>query len=60
VDDLETGVAATHRLAVGADVAGVSGRFYDRQREARANAQAYDTTARAELWTRSLELTAVR
>jgi NAD(P)-dependent dehydrogenase (short-subunit alcohol dehydrogenase family) len=60
VDDLATGVAATRRLAVGDDVAGVSGRFFDRQRETRANAQAYDTTARAELWTRSLELIAVR
>jgi NAD(P)-dependent dehydrogenase (short-subunit alcohol dehydrogenase family) len=56
VDDLETGVAAVHRLAVGADMAGVTGRFYDRQREARANAQAYDEAARAELRRRSLEL----
>jgi NAD(P)-dependent dehydrogenase (short-subunit alcohol dehydrogenase family) len=58
VDDLETGVAATHRLAVGAEVAGVTGKFYDRQREARANAQAYDPAARAELWRRSLALIA--
>jgi NAD(P)-dependent dehydrogenase (short-subunit alcohol dehydrogenase family) len=49
VDDLETGVEAVRRLAVGADVAGVTGRFYDRQREARAHAQAYDPAARAEL-----------
>jgi NAD(P)-dependent dehydrogenase (short-subunit alcohol dehydrogenase family) len=57
MDSIEDGVAATHRLAVGADVAGVTGRFFDRARETRANAQAYDPEARAELWRRSLELT---
>lgn len=56
VDTLETGVAATYRLAVGADVAGVTGRFFDRTRESRVNEQAYDTTARHELWQRSLSL----
>ena len=56
VDTLETGVNATHRLAVGADVEGVTGRFFDRTREARADDQAYDTTARRELWQRALEL----
>jgi NAD(P)-dependent dehydrogenase (short-subunit alcohol dehydrogenase family) len=56
IDSLETGVAATARLATSSDVAGVSGRFYDRQREARAAAQAYDLTARALLWSRSEEL----
>jgi NAD(P)-dependent dehydrogenase (short-subunit alcohol dehydrogenase family) len=40
VDDLETGVEAVRRLAVGADVAGVTGTFFARQREARANPQA--------------------
>lgn len=56
VDTLETGVASTHRLAVGTDVAGVTGRFFDRTRESRADDQAYDTAARRELWRRSLEL----
>src|SRR5690349_7946619 len=42
VDTVETGVNATARLAVGADVDGVTGRFFDRQREARADDQAYD------------------
>ncbi len=56
VDDLETGVEAVRRLVVGADVAGATGRFFDRQREARANAQAYDEAARAQLRRRSEEL----
>ena len=56
VDTLATGVDATHRLVVGADVKGVTGRFLDRKREARANGQAYDPVARRERWRRSLEL----
>jgi NAD(P)-dependent dehydrogenase (short-subunit alcohol dehydrogenase family) len=56
IDSLRTGVDATHRLAVGSDVEGVTGRFYDRTREARADEQAYDAAARRELWRRSLEL----
>jgi NAD(P)-dependent dehydrogenase (short-subunit alcohol dehydrogenase family) len=58
VDSIEDGVAATHRLAVGTDVDGTTGRFFDRTREAHANAQAYDPAALAELWRRSLDLTA--
>jgi NAD(P)-dependent dehydrogenase (short-subunit alcohol dehydrogenase family) len=58
VDTLETGVDATARLAVGADVDGVTGRFFDRTREARADEQAYDPAVRRELWRRSLELVA--
>jgi NAD(P)-dependent dehydrogenase (short-subunit alcohol dehydrogenase family) len=57
VDTLETGVAATERLAIEPALAGVTGRFFDRTREARADAQAYDRTARARLWQVSLELT---
>lgn len=56
IDTLETGVAATHRLAAGADVAGVTGRFFDRTRDARAEEQAYDRQARRVLWERSLTL----
>jgi NAD(P)-dependent dehydrogenase (short-subunit alcohol dehydrogenase family) len=56
IDTLETGVDATARLAVGADVDGVTGRFFDRTRDSRANEQAYDAAARRELWQRSLEL----
>jgi NAD(P)-dependent dehydrogenase (short-subunit alcohol dehydrogenase family) len=56
VDSLETGVAATHRLVTDEGLATTTGRFFDRMREARADAQAYDPRARAELWERSLKL----
>lgn len=56
VDTLETGVESTARLAVGSDVEGVTGRFFDRMRDARADGQAYDVAARRELWRRSLSL----
>ena len=57
VDTLETGTAATLRLVSDSALAGVTGRFYDRTREATASPQAYDADARAALWQRSLELT---
>jgi NAD(P)-dependent dehydrogenase (short-subunit alcohol dehydrogenase family) len=57
IDELETGVAATVRLVSDPSLAGVTGRFFDRQRDARANAQAYDRSVRTELWQRSLHLT---
>src|SRR5215207_6517522 len=60
VDTLETGVDATVRLAVGEDVEGVTGRFFDRQQEAEADEQAYDGEARRRLWDLSLRLTAER
>jgi NAD(P)-dependent dehydrogenase (short-subunit alcohol dehydrogenase family) len=56
VDPLAEGVAATHRLVADAAMAGLTGRFFDRTHEARANAQAYDPRARAALWQRSLDL----
>jgi NAD(P)-dependent dehydrogenase (short-subunit alcohol dehydrogenase family) len=56
IDTLDEGVAATHRLVSGADVATTTGRFFERTRETEANPQAYDAAARAELWRRSLQL----
>lgn len=56
IDSLSDGVAATSRLAIDPALAGVTGRFFDRTQEARANAQAYDPAARTELWHRSLDL----
>ncbi|NUP48444.1 MAG: SDR family NAD(P)-dependent oxidoreductase [Catenulispora sp.] len=55
IDSLETGVEATRRLIVDPKLDGVSGRFYDRQREAKALPQAYDEKARAELYRRSVD-----
>lgn len=56
LDSLEQGVQATRRLVVDAELAGISGRFFDRFRDAEADAQAYDPAARAELWRRSEQL----
>jgi NAD(P)-dependent dehydrogenase (short-subunit alcohol dehydrogenase family) len=56
VDTIEDGVAATHRLVSNPALAGVTGAFFDRIREARADDQAYDPDARAELWRRATEL----
>ncbi|HEV7655950.1 MAG TPA: SDR family NAD(P)-dependent oxidoreductase [Mycobacteriales bacterium] len=56
-DALEIGVASILRAIGDPERAGVTGRFYDRQREARADAQAYDPAVRASLWSRSLEIT---
>ncbi|MGA9762451.1 MAG: SDR family NAD(P)-dependent oxidoreductase [Gaiellaceae bacterium] len=56
VDSLETGIEAVVRLATSPELEGVSGRFFDRQLEARADGQAYDRDARRRLWELSLEL----
>ena len=56
IDSIDDGVAATYRLVADPDLAGTTGEFFDRTRKARANEQAYDEAARAELWRRSLEL----
>jgi NAD(P)-dependent dehydrogenase (short-subunit alcohol dehydrogenase family) len=47
---LEEGVDATLRLIEAADLEGVSGRYYDGLRDARAKPQAYDAAARRKLW----------
>jgi NAD(P)-dependent dehydrogenase (short-subunit alcohol dehydrogenase family) len=57
VDELETGIASTVRLAASPELDGVTGRYFDRQEEARANAQAYDAEARRRLWKLSIDLT---
>ena len=59
IDTLEAGVDATARLAIDPALEGKTGRFYDRQREAQADEQAYDPVARRELWQHSLELTRI-
>jgi len=49
ISTLEEGVAATTRLAMDADLRGITGRFYDGAHEARANFQAYEADARRQL-----------
>ncbi len=57
VDSLEGGIDNVVRLAVAPELENVSGRFFDRDEEAVAAAQAYDPAARARLWALSEELT---
>jgi hypothetical protein len=56
IDSVEDGVAATYRLVTDPALAATTGRFFDRTRDTRANAQAYDTRARTQLWKRSRQL----
>jgi NAD(P)-dependent dehydrogenase (short-subunit alcohol dehydrogenase family) len=46
---LEEGMEATLRLAVGPELEGVTGHYFNGQREARAHPQAYDADARRRL-----------
>jgi NAD(P)-dependent dehydrogenase (short-subunit alcohol dehydrogenase family) len=56
IDSLESGVESTLRLVADASLEGVTGRYFERQREARAHAQAYDPEARRRLREVSTEL----
>jgi len=56
VDSLESGVEATLRLVADPELDGVSGKYFERLREARANEQAYDADARRRLRELSAEL----
>ena len=47
---IDDGVVATLRLALSPELEGVTGRYFDRVREARAHEQAYDPVARGRLW----------
>ena len=58
IDTLETGVESVLHLVRDPALAGVTGRFYDRLREARASDQAYDPTIQQRLWDVSTALTA--
>jgi NAD(P)-dependent dehydrogenase (short-subunit alcohol dehydrogenase family) len=57
VDSLELGVRSTTRLVADPELDGVTGRYFDRLRESRANAQAYDEDARRRLRELSERLT---
>jgi NAD(P)-dependent dehydrogenase (short-subunit alcohol dehydrogenase family) len=54
------GTDATIRLAISPELEEVTGRYFDGQREARADEQAYDPEARARLRRLSEELTGLR
>ena len=60
VSSLEEGVAATARLAADPALDGVTGRYFNRTRESRADEQAYDPAARRRLWELSERLTGLR
>jgi NAD(P)-dependent dehydrogenase (short-subunit alcohol dehydrogenase family) len=53
---VEEGAQAVVRLAVSKEVEGVTGRYFDGTREARANRQAYDPRVRNRLWVLSEQL----
>jgi NAD(P)-dependent dehydrogenase (short-subunit alcohol dehydrogenase family) len=57
ISTVEQGGEAILHLAVGDDVAGNSGLFFNGMQQAQANAQAYDEAARKRLRALSLELT---
>jgi NAD(P)-dependent dehydrogenase (short-subunit alcohol dehydrogenase family) len=57
---VEEGAEATMQLAVSPELAGRSGLYYNGLTEAKANAQAYDTAARAQLRALSFDLTGLR
>jgi hypothetical protein len=54
---VQEGIDATVRLVADPALDGVTGAFFDAQRESRAHAQAYDTDARARLRALSEALT---
>ena len=54
---IEDGLDATLVLAVSPELDGVTGRYFDRRHEARADPQAYDAGARQRLWRLSEQMT---
>lgn len=58
IDTLETGVHSTLRMVADPELAGVSGRFFTRTEESRAQPNAYEPRVRERLWAVSEQLTA--
>jgi NAD(P)-dependent dehydrogenase (short-subunit alcohol dehydrogenase family) len=58
-DSVDDGVRSVVRLVADPELDGVSGRFFDKTSESRADRQAYDEAARTRLWKLSEELTGV-
>jgi NAD(P)-dependent dehydrogenase (short-subunit alcohol dehydrogenase family) len=59
LSSVEEGAEATMQLAVSPALVGRSGLYFNGLNEAKANLQAYDTAARAQLRTLSFELTGI-
>jgi hypothetical protein len=57
ISTVEQGGEAILHLAVGDDMAGKTGLFFNGMQQSRANPQAYDAAARSQLRALSLELT---
>lgn len=57
MSSVEDGADAVMHLAVGKDVEGRTGLYFNEMREGRANEQAYDAAARQRLWALSVALT---
>lgn len=55
--DPETGAGAEVYLAVSEELEGVTGKYFDVKKEAKADNQAYDIKARKRLWDLSIDLT---
>ena len=53
----ESGADAEVFLAVSPQLEGVTGKYFDVKKEARAHAQAYDANARKKLWELTMQLT---
>ena len=53
---VQEGAEATERLAISPELEGISGRYFDGERESHADDQAYDRDARERLWAMSEEL----
>ncbi len=58
--DVQEGADATVYLAASPDIEGISGRYFEGQREVSAEKQAYDPEVRKRLWALSEELTGLR
>ncbi|SFJ44899.1 short chain dehydrogenase [Amycolatopsis sacchari] len=57
VDTLETGIDSVDRLVTDPALRAVSGRYFDRRREAEASPTAYDPRVQQWLWDKALDLT---
>src|ERR671920_755845 len=56
ISTVEEGTEAVVRLAISPEIGGVTGRYFDGTREARANRQAYEPRVRNRLWVLSEQL----